>query len=84
MISTIRAWLASILGAYTPITYTLTTTYNDPDYGVMQIANSVVADGVAGVDWEYVFTALLLLVVIYSVFRLLGVLLQSFTGGSRW
>lgn len=84
MISTIREWLSSILGEYTPVTYNVTQVANDPDFGVIQVVDSYVAKGLAGVDWEYIFTALLLLVVIYSVFRLLGLLLQAFTGGGRY
>lgn len=85
MISTIRAWLESILGEYEPITYTVKTLVADPVIGgTEQVSYTKVADGLAGLDWSYIFTALLLLVTIYSVFRLLGVLLQALSGGSRW
>ena len=78
MISTIRDWVASILGEYTPVT-SLIDKYDSE--GVLISTERVVANGFAGVDWEYLITAALLLVTIWSVFRLLGVLLQAFTGG---
>lgn len=85
MISTIRAWLESILGEYEPVTYTVKTLVADTvNGGAISQTYTKVADGVAGLDWSFIFTALLLLVVIYSVFRLLGVLLQAFTGGGRY
>lgn len=52
----IRAFLESILGTYTPRTVT--------------IDGSVVAlQGVASLDWSYLLTALVLLVSVYCVFR---------------
>ncbi len=81
MIQTIRDWLASVLGEYTPITYEVTQYAADPDLGLIQIQDEVVASGLAGVDWEYIATAALLLIAIWSVFRLLGVLLQAISGG---
>lgn len=87
MISTIRAWLESILGEYEPITYIVkgSVAYSTMEGGAFHdFQYEKVADGLAGLDWSYIFTALLLLVTVYSVFRLLGVLLQSLSGGSRW
>lgn len=84
MIQTLREWLASILGAYEPVTYNVTQMANDPDFGVIQVVDSYVAKGLAGVDWEYVVTALVLVITIYSVFRLMGILLSSLSGGRKW
>lgn len=87
MISTIRAWLESILGEYEPVTYLVkdAVSYGGGDaMAYHEFSYIKVADGLAGLDWSYIVTALLLLVVIYSVFRLLGVLLQAFTGGGRY
>lgn len=85
VVSTIRDWLESILGTYEPVTYTVKTIVPDViNGGAISQTYTKVADGLAGLDWSYIFTALLLLVTIYSVFRLLGVLLQSLSGGSRW
>lgn len=84
MISTIREWLEGILGTYEPVMYTVkgAVSYGGADsMAYHEYTYQKVADGLAGLDWSYIFTALLLLVVIYSVFRLLGILLQAFTGG---
>lgn len=68
-----REFLESILGRYTPVTYTQTeviaTTNSD-----IPIVNEfeVVASGLAGVDWLYVFSGVAFLIVIYSIFRVLG------------
>lgn len=48
-----------LLGDYTPVTYVVD--------GV-----SVVASGSAGVDWSYIVRAAAFLLVVYSVFRLIG------------
>lgn len=52
-----------MLGDYTPITYVVD-------------GASVVASGAAGVDWTYLVRAGAFLLVLYSVFRLIGVLLK--------
>lgn len=84
MIQTLRDWIASILGTYEPVTYNVTHMANDPDLGVIQVVDSYVAKGLAGVDWEYVVTAFVLVITIYSVFRLMGVLLSTLSGGRKW
>lgn len=73
--STILEWLSGILGTYTPVTYQVTKVIDG-----QEIVEDVVAQGLAGVDWQYVLCGLLLLLTIYSVFRLLGILLQSIGG----
>lgn len=83
MISTIMQWVQSILGQYSPITYQAKLMVSDINGGSNTVTYTAVADGMAGVNWEYVVTALLLLIVVYSVFRLLGVLLQGLMGGRR-
>lgn len=55
-----REFLESVLGTYTPVSYT-------DSYGV-----TIIPDGLSGIDWTYVLTALLFIVVVYSVFRILG------------
>lgn len=81
MIQTIKDWIASVLGTYTPVTYTVRLVDAD---GASVGSYQAVAEGLAGVDWEYIFTAIFLLIVVYSVFRLLGVLLSKISGGSAW
>lgn len=39
--------------------------------------NLVYLDGAAGVDWVWIMSALLFLLVIWSVFRLIGVLFRK-------
>lgn len=84
MITTIRAWLESVLGEYEPVTYQVKVMVADALGGTNTTTYTKVADGLAGLDWNYICTAALLLVTIYSVFRLLGVLLQALSGGNRW
>lgn len=62
-----REFLISILGTYTPPTYDSYTVVDGVDMVV-----HVIPDGLAGVDWLYILTGLLFIVVIYSVFKLLG------------
>lgn len=84
MIQTIRDWIESILGTYEPITYTVkdAVSYGGVDsMAYHEFTYQKVADGLAGVDWGYIATAALLLIAIWSVFRLLGVLLQAISGG---
>lgn len=60
----IRDFLISILGEYTPVSYI----YSVSEDTVI----SVIPDGLAGVDWLYVGTLALVVVVIYCVFKCIG------------
>lgn len=60
--------LMAILGEYTPVTTTYETILND---GTIHTYEAV-AQGVAGVDWPWVSGALLLIVVIFCIFKMLG------------
>lgn len=51
-----RAFLASVLGVYTPVT---------------DVSGNI-PGGFAGVDWTYVFAGLLFVIVVWSVFRIIG------------
>lgn len=87
MIQTLRDWLTSILGTYEPVTYLVKgcTAYGGMDGGnYHEFTYTKVADGLAGLDWEYVVTALVLVITIYSVFRLMGILLSTLSGGKKW
>lgn len=61
--------IQTIFGVYEPVT----TMVFDAE-GVF--VGETVASGVAGVDWPYVAGVLLFAVVLYSFFRLVGVLLK--------
>lgn len=84
IVLTIRQWVENVLGTYVPVTYEETLLVADVANGGSLVRTyTKVADGLAGVDWPYICTAALVLVSVYSVFRLLGVLLQSLSGGRR-
>lgn len=61
----IRDFLISVLGVYEPVTYEV---YN----AATESYDSIVANGLAGVDWLYVGSLFLLIVVIYCVLKCLG------------
>lgn len=54
--STFRAFLDSVLGTYVPF----------------MASDGTIPSGMAGVDWSYVFAGLLLCIVVWSVFKILG------------
>lgn len=63
--------LLQILGNYTPVTTTRQFIETIDGVDVYSTA-SVVADGLAGVDWPWICSAAILLVMLYSAFRFLG------------
>lgn len=64
-----RDLIETIFGVYTPVTYDVL----DAEGAVLYTA---VADGAAGVDWPYVGGVFLFALVLYSFFRLLGVVFK--------
>ena len=62
--------LQDIFGVYTPIT---TEVYSDAG----EYVGTVVASGMAGVDWQYLAGVALFAIVLISVFKLLGVILKN-------
>lgn len=54
--STFRAFLDSVLDTYVPV----------------MASDGTIPSGLAGVDWSYVFAGLLLCIVVWSVFKILG------------
>lgn len=75
--NTLLSWISHVLGVYTPTSY---IEYIYDFQGQVIGTQNTIPAGLAGVDWQYIVTALFLLITIYSVFRLLGVLLQAFSG----
>lgn len=63
-----EAILESIFGVYQPVTYSVT--------GADGTVSEVVAAGAAGVDWPYILGVLLFALVLWSFFRLVGVILN--------
>ena len=66
-------WITSVLGEYSPITYEVYRVTGDT-----VVYDTVVASGAAGVDWPYVITGAFLIVCVWSVFRILGMLMEVF------
>ena len=54
--------LRTLFGTYTPITYG---------------TDSIIPAGLAGVNMEYVFQAILFIVVVYSFFRIVGLIISK-------
>lgn len=65
--------IVNLFGSYDPVTYTEYFYYTAPDGSVLSDYNEVVAAGLAGVDWPWVAGVFLFAIVLYSLFRLLGV-----------
>lgn len=62
--------IIELFGVYTPVTY-MEPIYNAA--GEFTEMQEVVASGVAGVDWPWVMGVILFAIVLYSLFRILGV-----------
>jgi len=62
--------IIELFGAYTPVTY-MENVYDAA--GEVVNMQEVVASGVAGVDWPWVMGVILFAIVLYSLFRILGV-----------
>lgn len=65
--------VSAIIGTYNPRTETVTVTAED---GSVQTYQQIVP-GLAGMDWPWIFSALLFAVVVYSFLRCVGVLLRG-------
>ena len=66
---TMRALIEVIFGIYTPVTTDVFDTAGN-------YVGSVVAFGSAGVDWTYIGGVVLFAIVLWSFFRLLGVVIR--------
>lgn len=62
-------WLRSFFGVYTPPTYTVTQ--YDAEGSIVSVA-SVIPDGAAGVDWQYIAGVIIFAIVVWVFFRTLG------------
>lgn len=67
-----RQYLESVLGTYTPQTYQATI-----DVAGTAVTYEVIPEGLAGLDWGFIITAMVLVIGIASVFKLAGVLLKG-------
>lgn len=77
MFESIIEFLSAFLGEYSPVSYPVYAVADD-----VEVVKYIIPAGLAGVDWRFVFAGLLLLVCVYSVFRILGILIQGI-GGRR-
>lgn len=61
-------FIQSILGDYEPISYV---------YKVGEDTINVIPSGVAGVDWRYMIGAIAFLIMLYSIFRIIGIFVDK-------
>lgn len=64
--------IIQLFGTYTPVTYT-TYVQTEVEGTLSTEMVEVVANGLAGVDWPWIMGAFLFAIVLYSLFRILGV-----------
>lgn len=65
--------IVSLFGRYEPVMSQEFIVMTDPELGTYTQTIDVVANGFAGVDWPWVMGVLLFAIVLWSLFRLLGV-----------
>lgn len=68
-----RSMLIELFGEYTPVMFEQVHYIQTADGGYIKVMSDVVASGLAGVDWPWVAGVFLFAIVLYSLFRLLGV-----------
>lgn len=65
--------IISIFGEYVPVTYQATEYVYDVEGNVIsETVSDIIAHGASGVDWTYVLGVFAFLVVLYSVLRIIG------------
>jgi len=68
-----KSLLISLIGSYEPVTYSAKQViYNPAIEDVEEITSTVIASGLAGIDWSFVLAAVAFIVCIYCVFRIIG------------
>lgn len=65
--------IISLFGQYEPVTWYETVFTTAADGTVVTETYEVVASGAAGLDWPWIMGVLLFAIVLYSLFRILGV-----------
>lgn len=73
----ISDFLNQYIGTYTPVTYDVTTLVPLSDGSVDTITNTVVAQGVAGVDWPYILSFILFIFVGWIAVRFCSAFYKS-------
>lgn len=65
--------ILSIFGAYEPVMTQTAVVLEDAELGSYMEVVDVVASGAAGLDWPWIMGVVLFAIVLWSLFRLLGV-----------
>lgn len=68
-----KSLIISLFGSYSPVMSQEAVTYTAADGTVVTELVDVVASGSAGLDWPWIMGVLLFAIVLYSMFRILGV-----------
>lgn len=63
-------FIRSVLGEYVPVVYE----YFDI---ALEQYHEVIPSGMAGVDWPYIIGGLAFLIMLYSVFRIIGIFIEK-------
>lgn len=63
-------FIRNLLGTYTPVVYS----YFDI---AMEQYHDVIPSGMAGVDWPYIIGGIAFLIMLYSVFRIIGIFVDK-------
>lgn len=75
--------IEAIFGEYVPITYELTSVVSVPNQQLVDgtvvnyetsstVVNTIIPEGMAGVDWTYVLGVLGFFIVLYCILRIIG------------
>lgn len=67
-----KSILYDLFGNYTPNTYLVETSVTNAEGVTTTTTTYQIAEGLAGVDIEYIAGVLLFAIVLYSMFRLIG------------
>lgn len=68
-----RAFLESILGSYTPVTYqSIDYLYDENGLLLSETVTDFIPSGLAGVDWTFVLTGVAFLILLWCALRILG------------
>lgn len=71
-----KSLITQLFGTYNPVSYFETITTTNVDGETVTSYAEVIAAGAAGVDWAWVAGVALFAIVLWSFFRLVGLLLK--------
>lgn len=67
-----REYLDGILGTYTPTSYEGVILVDGEEMFV-----NIIPDGMAGLDWSFVISGLVLVIGIWSIFKIFGLIIKG-------